>query len=187
MTCDIWHMTCDMWHGTHDRWGEVNLLPKCQLPCFYGLGVKVFWRYFYKGWETQLTSDKGVCRTALATPGLLNIIPNRVRKSQISKHFEIALLVQKLQLQKCWLGRFYLVVELHRRGSATNGATPLVIITLCQSLSPSRTLELKSSVFTNTMTLTLRKIYWWFVSLFITLSQQHIKKPRQSVPISWFL
>ena len=87
MTWDMWHVTCDtgqvthdMWHVTHDRWGEVNLLSKLQLLSSYGLGVKVFWRYFHKWWLThwltQLMSDKGVCRTTMATPGLLKTYDN---------------------------------------------------------------------------------------------------------------
>ena len=57
------------------RWGEVNLLSKFQHPSTYGLGVNVFWTYFQKGWLSQLInqliSDKGVCRIAPATSGLL--------------------------------------------------------------------------------------------------------------------
>ena len=52
MTYDIWHVTCDTWHVTYDTWqvGVVNHLSKCELPSSYGLGVKVFWRYFHIGW-----------------------------------------------------------------------------------------------------------------------------------------
>ena len=50
----------------------MNHLSKFQFPSSYGLGVKMFWRYFHKGWLSQLISDRGVCRTAPATPGLLN-------------------------------------------------------------------------------------------------------------------
>ena len=51
------------------------MLWKFQLPpSFDGLGVKVFWRYFHKGWLTDLInewiSDRWVCRTAKATRGL---------------------------------------------------------------------------------------------------------------------
>ena len=71
----MWHVTCDTWQVTHDMWGEVNLLSKFQLSSFYGLGVKVFWIYFNKWWRSQsvnkLINEKGVCRTAPATPGLL--------------------------------------------------------------------------------------------------------------------
>ena len=49
-THDTWHMTHDTLHVTHERWGEVHLLSKCQLPCSYGLGGKVFWRFGGKGW-----------------------------------------------------------------------------------------------------------------------------------------
>ena len=61
----MWHLTPGMWHMTRDRWGQVNLLSNFQLSSSYGLGVKVFWRYFHK-------SSVIVCRTAPATPGLLN-------------------------------------------------------------------------------------------------------------------
>ena len=44
--------------------GEVNLLSKFQVARSYGLGEKVFWSYFHKGWITQLfndlMNDKGV-------------------------------------------------------------------------------------------------------------------------------
>ena len=65
--CDIWHVICDKWHVTndtrnmtrdmwyltHDMWGEVNLLSKYQLPSTCGVGVKVFLRYYHKGWLTE--------------------------------------------------------------------------------------------------------------------------------------
>ena len=72
----MWHETRDMWHMTCDRWGEVKLLSKCQLPSSYGLGVKVFWRYFLQritDSDYKLINHEGVCRTSPATPGLLNI------------------------------------------------------------------------------------------------------------------
>ena len=74
LTHEMWHVTCDMWHGTPDRWWEVNILSKFQVPSSYGLGVKIFWRYFGKR-VTQFINlsinNKGVCRTAPATPGPL--------------------------------------------------------------------------------------------------------------------
>ena len=87
VTCDMWHMTgdiwhvicdkpCDMWHVTHDRLGKVNLLLKVQLPSSYSLRVKVYWRYFHRpslNPSNQSISDKGICRTSPATPGLLII------------------------------------------------------------------------------------------------------------------
>ena len=48
VTCDTLYMTRDMCHVTHDWWVEGNLLSKFQLPSSYGLGVKVFWKYFLK-------------------------------------------------------------------------------------------------------------------------------------------
>ena len=58
--------TGEMWHMTHSRWGKVNLVSQFQLPSSYGLGVKVFWRYFHKGWVTEWINkwmnDEGVCR-----------------------------------------------------------------------------------------------------------------------------
>ena len=53
----MWHVTRDKWHVTHDRCGEVKLLSKFQLPSSYGLGVKVFWRYFHKGWVRENCSN----------------------------------------------------------------------------------------------------------------------------------
>ena len=47
LTRDTWHVTLDMWHV----WG-VNILSKFQLPSSYVLWVKVYWRYFHKGWPT---------------------------------------------------------------------------------------------------------------------------------------
>ena len=64
-------------------YGEVNLLSKFRLPSSYGLGMKVcwrypeLWRYFHKPSVSELMnqsiSNEGDCRTAPATPGLLNI------------------------------------------------------------------------------------------------------------------
>ena len=84
VTCDTWHVTHDMWHIKCDTWhltpgtwhrGEVNLLSEFQLPSSYGLGMKVCWRYFCKGWPShlinELMSNGGVWRTAPASPGLL--------------------------------------------------------------------------------------------------------------------
>ena len=59
-----------MRHLTFDMWWEVNILSEFQA---YGLGVKVFWRFGGKGLLADLMCNGGVCRTAPATPGLLNI------------------------------------------------------------------------------------------------------------------
>ena len=73
----MWHMTCDMCHVT--CFG-VNILSKFQLPSSYGL-----WQYFEDleekdDWVNELISDKGVCRTAPVTLGLL-IIGQRSKTS----------------------------------------------------------------------------------------------------------
>ena len=63
---------------TLDRWGEVNILSKFQLLSFYNFGVLVFSRYFHEGSLNQdinsIVNDEGVCKTALTTPGWLNIV-----------------------------------------------------------------------------------------------------------------
>ena len=77
MTCDMWHLTCDTWHLTCDMLWGVNILSKCQFPSTYSLWFMIFWSFLGKAWLTksmnQSISDKGVCRKALATPGLLII------------------------------------------------------------------------------------------------------------------
>ena len=74
VTTDTWHLTCDKWHVTSDTQGGEYCL-KISGPSSYGLRVKVFWRYFHKGWVSEsiykLLSDNGVCRRAPATPGML--------------------------------------------------------------------------------------------------------------------
>ena len=50
----------------------VNILTKFQLSSSYGLGRTVSARFWTKGWPTHLINYGGVCRTAPATPGLLN-------------------------------------------------------------------------------------------------------------------
>ena len=70
----MWHVIPDKWHVTYDTW-KVGEGEPFQLCISDSLGAKIFWRYFHKGWLTesvnQLMNDKGVCRTAPATPGLL--------------------------------------------------------------------------------------------------------------------
>ena len=56
VTCDTGHVKHDTWLMTYDRWWKGNPLSKLQLPSFYGLGVKVFWRYFHNGSVTKLKS-----------------------------------------------------------------------------------------------------------------------------------
>ena len=91
MACDMWHVTHDMWHVTHDMWHVtcdtwpvtcdmlwgVNILSKFQLPSSYGLWFMILWIFGEKAewltdWMNEWINYEGVCRTAPATPGLLN-------------------------------------------------------------------------------------------------------------------
>ena len=82
LTCDTWHVTPDTWHMTPNIWdvsrdtqGVMKIVSKFQLPRSFGLGVKVSWRFWTKGWLAEWMNesiiDEAVCRTAPATPGLL--------------------------------------------------------------------------------------------------------------------
>ena len=44
------HGTCGMGHMIRDRWGGCEPSSKFHLPFSFGLGMKVFWRYFQ--WNT---------------------------------------------------------------------------------------------------------------------------------------
>ena len=64
----------DRWHMTHDTLWEVNIVSRIQLPSSYGFGVKAFLqilRIRMTDWINPAISNKGICRTALDTPGLL--------------------------------------------------------------------------------------------------------------------
>ena len=69
-------MTPDMWHETHG--GGVNILSKCQFPSSNVLGFMISWRLGGKGWMNEWMNDlminKGYCRTAPGTPGLLIMV-----------------------------------------------------------------------------------------------------------------
>ena len=64
VTCDTWHVTCDTGHVTRDtghmtcdtQW-VVNTLSKFQGPSSKGLELRMFWRYFHKGWMTLLINN----------------------------------------------------------------------------------------------------------------------------------
>ena len=107
----MWHVTHDMQRMTHDTWDVtcdmlwgVSILSKIQLPSSYGLGETVFWRYFHKGWisqlVTELMSDKAVSRTTPATPVLLNIIKIRFlsNKNLVKKNSSRKLPILKREL-----------------------------------------------------------------------------------------
>ena len=78
VTGDMWHLTCDTWHTTHDTWyvshdtqGVVNTVSKFQVRCLNGLGVMMFLKYGGKEWQSKSINNKGFCRTAPDTQGLL--------------------------------------------------------------------------------------------------------------------
>ena len=73
VTRDILHVTRDMRHVIYDMLLGVNILLKFQLPSSSGLWFMIFWRLGGKGWLSDLMNDEANCRTAPATPGLLNI------------------------------------------------------------------------------------------------------------------
>ena len=85
---DIWHVktdivTSDTWHMTWDTSLEVNILSKCQLPISYSLGVWIFAGLEEKDHRlNQWMGDEGVCRTAPATPGLLNSFRTWVKQEK---------------------------------------------------------------------------------------------------------
>ena len=73
LTPDMWHLTYDMFHLTHRGWWTL-----CKNFKFLALTVWV-WRFCEDSKQkdhllNQLISEKGVCRTAPATQGLLNIL-----------------------------------------------------------------------------------------------------------------
>ena len=76
VTCDIWHVTPDTGHVTHEMCDMTHRggWPLCQiLKSWDPTGFMMFWRLRGNGPLNQLISDKGVCRTAPATLGLLII------------------------------------------------------------------------------------------------------------------
>ena len=79
MTRDTWHVKYDTWHVTYDTW---HMKHRGRWPfsqkISYNFGGKVFWIFGGKGWLADWTNEwmnnKGVCRTAPATRGLLIIL-----------------------------------------------------------------------------------------------------------------
>ena len=65
-----------MWHMTCDRWEEVNLLSKFRLPSSYGLGVKLFGRYFQKGWLADWFNES-VAKVIVDPPRLHRVLLKR--------------------------------------------------------------------------------------------------------------
>ena len=74
MIRDIWHMTCDTWHVTHG--GGWTISKNFRSPALKVWNKQCLEDYEQKDdqlsqWINQWINHKGVCRTALATPGLL--------------------------------------------------------------------------------------------------------------------
>ena len=89
VTHDAWHLTQDRWHMV-----RVNILSKFQLPSSYGLGWTVSWRFWTKGWlndwMNQWMNDKGIYRTAPATPGMLMTHPSLLSLKAIVAGLQIS-------------------------------------------------------------------------------------------------
>ena len=92
MTPDMWHLTPDIWHVTPDKLdvsrdtqGVMRIVSKFQVSSSYGLGLKVFWRFWTKRSLNEWINNEGVCRTALATPGLLISFSNKCWPKQVLK------------------------------------------------------------------------------------------------------
>ena len=63
-----------MWHVTCDTHGVVDIVSKFQVPSSNCLEIMICWRLSREEKDDsidELINDKGVCRTAPATPGLL--------------------------------------------------------------------------------------------------------------------
>ena len=77
LTPDTWHLTHDMWHLLHDMCHVAHMgwWTLCQKFSYLPLTVWKLWCFEDLREKdqsmTKLISDKGVCRTAPATPGLL--------------------------------------------------------------------------------------------------------------------
>ena len=73
-----------------------------EITIFNHKGVAAPLRYFHKGSLTQLMSDEGVCRTAPATPGLLNSYQNHKQwamRNSFDTLFQTALWTTQLILE----------------------------------------------------------------------------------------
>ena len=72
LICDTWHVTCDMWHVTRDRWHVT-----CCGGWTFSQNLMVSDIWYLEDWEekahglSESMNNRGACRTASATPGLL--------------------------------------------------------------------------------------------------------------------
>ena len=75
VTHDMWHVTLDMWHTKCDKWGAWTFSQNFSLSAFR---VWKLWCFEDLEERADLINDKGVCRRALATPGLLKMIERHI-------------------------------------------------------------------------------------------------------------
>ena len=76
VTQDKWHMICDLWQVTCDEgWTFSQNFNFLAFMVLEGQWSKDFEKMdvWLAEWMNELIINKGVCRTALATPGLQNI------------------------------------------------------------------------------------------------------------------
>ena len=64
----------DTYNVSYSTQGLVNMVSKYQVHKFYGLRVNEVWRTGWKWWITHSMNDNGFCRTAPATPEMVNIL-----------------------------------------------------------------------------------------------------------------
>ena len=80
VTRDTWHMTHDMWQVTHDMWQGTHMVWWTVYKNVRSLALTAWKLWRFEDWEEKddlinyLLNDKGVCRTAPATPGLIIIV-----------------------------------------------------------------------------------------------------------------
>ena len=84
VACDTWHVTCDMWYVTRDMWHVTGEGRWTFSQSFSSLALTTLeWRFVEYLEEKadslpfKSVSDKGVCRTAPATQGLLESFPQK--------------------------------------------------------------------------------------------------------------
>ena len=87
MSRDTWHVTLDTWHLTPDKWHVTHGVGWTLCSIFSSLALMVLVLWCLEDWEEKdqsvslLMSNKAVCRTAPATPGLLKSLSRRSKPS----------------------------------------------------------------------------------------------------------
>ena len=85
VTPDMWQVTCDMWHVTHDTWQVVNIVSKCQVPSFNGLGFMVFWRF--EGKDELLNFNQWITKVFEEQPGYTGSVNKKFQPANIKRAF----------------------------------------------------------------------------------------------------